>query len=307
MIITLTGENDFALSGELHKIVASFVREHGDLALERLDGEEAELPKIGEALTGLPFLASKKLIVLRMPGANKQFVEQAEHIIGDIPETNDVVLIEPKPDKRTAYYKFLKKTTDFREFPPLDQNGLARWLTEAATQKNGSLSLSDARYLVERVGMNQQFLSNELEKLLLYSSAIDRRAIDVLTDPAPQSTIFQLLEAAFAGNSNRALQLYAEQRALKVEPAQIIAMLTWQLHVLAIIKAAKDKPADQIAKEARLNPFVVRKSQAAARNLTLREVRGLIDSLLKIDIAMKSTAIDADEALQHYLLALKNL
>ncbi len=128
--------------------------------------------------------------------------------------------------------------------------------------------------------------------------------IDLLTEPAPQSTIFQLLEAAFAGRTRTALKLYAEQRAQKVEPAQIIAMLAWQLHVLAVIKTAGDKTSDQIAREAKLNPFVVRKSQNIARDLTLAELKKLISDLLKIDVAMKRTAIDADEALQHYLMTL---
>ncbi|HVV25499.1 MAG TPA: DNA polymerase III subunit delta [Candidatus Saccharimonadales bacterium] len=304
MIITLTGSNSFSLQQMLRELVNNFVNEQGDLALERLDGEEASTERIKEALESLPFLASKKMVVLRAPSANKQFAEQAEQLLSGVPETTAVIVAEPKLDKRTAYYKYLKKQTDFREFPELDQHGLARWLVETAKAKQGSLSPADARYLVERVGADQQLLSNELEKLLLYSSKIDRRTIDLLTDAAPQSTIFELLEAAFAGRTDAALKLYAEQRALKVESAQIIAMLAWQLHVLALIKAAGDRGADQIAKEAKLNPFVVRKSQSIARRLTLAELKTLIKNLLEIDVAAKRTNIDADEALQHYLLTL---
>ena len=40
MVITITGENSFALGHELKRLVSSFVAEHGDMALERLDGEE---------------------------------------------------------------------------------------------------------------------------------------------------------------------------------------------------------------------------------------------------------------------------
>jgi DNA polymerase-3 subunit delta len=306
MIITLTGENSFRLHEALSQLGDKFVAENGDLALERIDGEETALEQISEALNSLPFLAAKKLVVLRAPSANKQFAEQAEQLLGGLPGTNDVIVVEPKLDKRTAYYKFLKKDTDFRDFPALDQNGLARWLAETAKQKDGTLGAADARYLVERVGTDQQLLSNELEKLLLYSSKVDRQTIDLLTEPTPQSTVFQLLEVAFAGNSQRAAELYAEQRALKVEPAQIIAMLTWQLHTLAVIKAAGDRPVEAIAKEAKLNPFVIRKSQGIARRLSMAELKSLIGDLLDIDVAMKSTTIDADEALQYYLLHLNH-
>jgi DNA polymerase III subunit delta len=304
MITTLTGGNSFRMQSKLDKLSQAFIKEQGDLAVERIDGQEAEFEKIREALTSLPFLADKKLVILREGGANKKFAEEVEQIIGEVPETTDVILVEPKLDKRLAYYKYLKKSTDFQEFNELDQNDLARWLADAAQAKGGSLNSNDARYLIERVGQNQQLLSNELEKLLLYDLKVTRQTIDLLTEPTPQSTIFQLLEAAFAGNQKRVLNLYAEQRAQKVEPQQIIAMLAWQLHVLALIKTAGGRNADQIAQEAKLNPFVVRKSQGIARDLSSGEVRKMVADLLKIDRASKRTSIDTDEALQNYLISL---
>jgi len=305
MMVTLTGENSFALRQELRRLIDAFVAGHGDLALERVDGE-SDPARIREALTGLPFLATRKMVVLRDLSTNKQLAGQIEQLFNDLPDTTDVIIVEPKLDKRLAYYKFLKKETDFREFPELDQQGLARWLVEAARERGGSLGPGDARYLVERIGAGQELLSNELEKLLLYDPKITRQNIDLLTDAAPQSTIFQLLETAFAGNRKHALKLYSEQRAQNVEPIQIIAMLAWQLHVLAVLKTAGDRPPDTIAKEAKLNPFVVRKSQGVARNLTLTQLKRLIDDLLKIDVRTKRSNIDADEALQHYLLTISS-
>src|SRR6185312_7079282 len=98
MIVTLTGENTFGLTAELRRLVDVFVAEHGDLALERLDGEEADIARLREAVTSLPFLASRKLVVLRAPARNKQFLETFEHILADAPETTEVILVEPKLD-----------------------------------------------------------------------------------------------------------------------------------------------------------------------------------------------------------------
>ncbi len=224
--------------------------------------------------------------------------------MSDIPETTEVILIESKLDKRQSYYKYLKKETDFCEFPELDLNGLANWLVHEAKQQKGEISSSDARYLAERVGLNQQMLGNELEKLILYNPKVTRQTIDLLTDATPQSTIFQLLDAAFAGNTKQALHLYQEQRAMKVEPVQIVAMISWQLNVLAIVKAAGDRPSQTIAKEAKINPYVVTKSQGIARKISLAELKTLVKDLLDIDTKSKSTNLDTDEALQHYILKL---
>lgn len=306
MKVTLTGENAFGLRQELRRLTEAFTAEHGDLAVERLDASEADPARVQEALTGLPFLAARKMVILRGLNTNKQLQENIEQLLNDLTESTDVIIVEPKPDKRLNYYKLLKKETELREFPELDAGGLARWLTDTARDGGGSISPGDARYLVERVGPNQQLLSGELEKLLLHNPKISRADIEDLTEAAPQSTIFQLLESAFAGDRRRALKLYEEQRAQSVEPIQIIAMLAWQLHVLAVIKTAGNRGADVIAREAKLNPFVVRKSQNIARRLSLPELKKLINDLLKIDLAAKRTNLDPDEALQHYLLAISS-
>jgi DNA polymerase-3 subunit delta len=296
MIITLTGENSFSLQRALRKQIDDFVFRNGTFALERIDGQEASYERMQEALTSLPFLSSNKMVVLRTPSAQKKFTEEAEHLLKEVPETTDVLVVEPKLDKRLSYYKFLKKETDLQEYGELDEFGLRRWLVETAKEQDGLISLSDAGYLIERVGPKQQVLNSELDKLLLYDSNITRQTIDLLTEATPQSTIFQLLEAAFAGNAKKTLQLYEEQRALKVEVPQIIAMLAWQLHVLAIVKTAGERSSEQIAKEARLNPFVVSKSQSIARQLSITELKRLVIDLASIDTRSKRTSLDTDEA-----------
>jgi DNA polymerase-3 subunit delta len=304
VVTTLTGENDVLRQDALRQLVDTFVAEHTDMGLERLDGEEAGYARMHEAVQSLPFLAARKLVVLRAPGANKEFIEKLEQFIADIAETNDVVLVEPKLDKRLSYYKQLKKLTDFREFAKLDPNGLARYLIEYAARQGGSLNASDARLLIDRVGGNQLTLQHELDKLLAYSPKITRAAIELLTERTPQSNIFELLDAAFAGQHQRAVQLYDEQRALHVEPQQIIAMLVWQLHLLAIAKAAGSRSADVIAKEAKLSPFTVRKSLDLARRLSVPRLKRLITDLRIFDTRLKSEGLSADEAVRYYLLHL---
>lgn len=304
MVITLTGANSFGLKHELDKLVAAFLAEHDEMGLERVDGEEVEFDRLSEALTSLPFLASKKLVVLRSPGANKKFVEQAAKLLADVPETTDVVVVEVKLDKRGTYYKLLKKVTDYREFPELDANGLARWASEQAKLGGGGLNSNDARFLLERVGVNQQLVAHEVQKLLLHSPTISRQSIELLTEATPQSSIFELLEAAFSGNSRRMMTLYTEQRAMKVEPQQIIAMLAWQLHIIALVKTAGSRPPETIAKEAKVSPYVVKKTASIARSISPPQFKKLLQDLLRIDMRLKRESLDADEALQAYLLRL---
>ena len=285
------------LKAELKRLVDLFVGEFSDLGLDRIDGEESEYDRIRESLESLPFLASKKLVVLRSPSANKEFIEKIEQLLGALTETTDVIIHEPKLDKRSSYYKYLKKNTEFREFNELDNYGLAKWLTEQT-----DISQTDAKYLVERVGASQQLLSSELAKLVTYNPKVSKKSIDLLSEPNPQSTIFELLDSAFAEDSKRIMRLYAEQRANKIEPQQIVALLVWQLHILAVLMSAGDRSDAQIASEAKVNPYVIGKSRNISQKLTLEKLKTLIHDLADLDLRLKTTSIDADEAVQNYLL-----
>ena len=304
MIRAFVGENDAARAAEVQRLVAEFVSEHGDMAVERLDGEEASYERMAEAAQSVPFLSERKLLVLRRPGANKEFAEKLEDFIHTVSDSVDVLLVEGKLDKRLSYYKQLKKLPGFREFAVLDAQGLANVARAYVSEQGGELSAADARTLVERTGADQLGLQQELDKLLVYDKTITRDSIELLTERTPQSSVFELLDAAFSGDVARTMRLYDEQRALKVEPQQMVAMLAWQLHVLALVKTAGSRSTDMIAKEAKLNPFVVQKTQAIARHLTLVQLKKLITSLRELDVRTKSQSVVVDDVVRYYLLEL---
>ena len=304
MIITLTGANDFARRSRLTALVSAFEAQHGAIAIERYDGEEVPVARMHEAAQGISFLSPHKLVVLREPGKQKEFADTVEIFLQNIADTTTVILEEPKLDKRLTYYKTLKKHTDFTEYPQLDVSGLSVWVNEYLQAHSATASRTDIALLISRVGLNQQMLKSELDKLIAYDPVVTTDTILLLTELLPQSTIFELLDAAFKGNTEQTFRLYTEQRALKVEPQAILAMIAWQLHALALVKAGEGRSIEDIAKESRLNPFVARKTQAIARKLDLLHLRVLITQLLQLDMQLKRSAINADEALQLFLLKL---
>jgi DNA polymerase III delta subunit len=304
MIITLTGINSFAALQRLNELVTNFVKEHGDLALERIDAEEADAQAILDSLQNLPFLALKKMVVVRSLGQNKQAAEKVEQIISAAGEDTDLVLYDPITDKRTAYFKTLKSKTQLEEFNELDAHSLARWIVGEAEKRGGELSQSNASYLVERVGIGQSLLSNELDKLLAYNPKITRESIELLTELLPQSKVFDLLDAAFSDNKSRALELYEEQRVQKMEPQAILAMIAWQLQLLAVTKYADGKSTAAIAKDVGMNPYPVSKAASLAHKLEEEKFKKMVDFAYEIDLKSKTTPLDLDEAIKTYITTL---
>lgn len=304
MTITLTGSNDFALRTALRELRDEFVAAHTSMGLEQYDGAELDPQQLPSIVQALPFLASRRMVIITQPSAQKAVQEGLEKLLADVPETTELIIVEPRPDKRTSYYKTLQKQTDLREYKELQEFELGKWLVEQAKASGGSLSTADANYLVQRVGVNQLLLSNELQKLLSYNSSITRQSIDELTEKNPQSTTFDLLDAALAGNQQKMLQIYHEQRQQKVEPLAIMALLAWQLHIVALVKTAGERSPQAIASEAKVSPYVVKKSLAAAQRCTLQQLKQWIADAARLDVRLKSQPIDADDALQQYLLSL---
>lgn len=304
MVTTLVGQNSFLLSQKLRQVRGDFVKEFGTLALEQVEVSDWEVGRLLDTLGALPFLSPKRMLIIEGLAANKLAGEQVENLLEAASDITDVVIIEPKIDKRSVLYKTLKKQTDCYEFTEIDARDAPRWLVEEAKRAGGSLSIGDANYLVARVGAGQQLLASELNKLLTYNKQVTRDSINALTEQAPLSNIFELIEAAFAGNMKRALTLYADQRAQNVDALAIEALFVWQLHILLLIKTAGHKSPDAVAAESGISPYVAKKSASLANMRTLAQLKDYISKLANAEYQIKTTAVDADELMKNYIVLL---
>lgn len=299
MIYFLAGDNQYAIKRQADQLTASFREAHGDLAIERLDAEEVSAGLVIEATQSLPFLSPAKLVIAQN-ASDKELLLTLSQL--EVPDGVTVIVLIQKLDRRASYYKKLSKHPGFKIFDEAKAQDLPHWVSQYAKQQQGSISLADARYLVERVGANQLLLGHEIDKLILYNPQISPATIDELTEPLPQSSVFQLLEAAFAGKLAQAQHVYEQQRAQRVEPQAILAMIAWQLHAMVLVKLAGDRSVDEVARTAKLNPFVVRKSQAVAKRRNLNQLQALVSQTLELDIDLKTKPISADQAIQNLLI-----
>ncbi len=307
MITTLAGSNSFLISQNIISLETEFLKDNDIFGLEKIDAESLTVDQIQSNIESLPFLTEKKLVIIKNLGLNKKFLEKYESLIEKLPQSVDLILIENKLDKRSTYFKYLKKNTRFLDCTELDSRQLPVWLIEQAKLNDASISISDARYLVERVAGSQLLLYNELQKLIDYKKNISRSSIELLTELTPNSTVFQLLDAAFASNTARALKIYDEQRSQKVDPMLILSMIVWQLHIVALIKAAGTKPTSDISNDTNVNLFVLQKSSAIAAKLTMQKLKKLIRKVSILEFKIKSLSIDTDDALCQLIIDISNL
>lgn len=301
MIVVLTGPNDYMRNFALKQLKADFLSTNDEFSLEVIDASETDMGRVIDSVASVPFLSDRRMVVLTSISVAKSLADDIDKIINATSDTTDLIIDEPKFDKRLSLYKTLKRKAEFREFNEFDERQLANWLVAEAKQRQATISLADARYLISRVGSNQLMLDSELEKLINYNPSITKESINLLVYPTPSSSIFDLLEAVFTGNKRRAIELYEDQRRQLVEPQEIMGMIIWQLHILAVVKF--NSSAD-IASKSKINPYVVQKTSRITSRLSESQVKRLVKSATELDYRLKSSAIDADDAVQHFLLTI---
>lgn len=297
MILTFTGENSFAVAAAERQIVAAFTEKHSANGVERVDAEDLTPARLPDLLQGATLFAPARLVVLKNLGANKPILESLTQALAKVPEDTTLVIADSALDKRTKLYKFLKANSNFKEFTLLSDQQLAAWAQGEATRLGGALGASEARFLVERTGRDQWRISHEIVKLVHYQKEVSRAAIELLVEPTPEGTAFELLDAALAGKTTQLARLVS---ALKTneDPYKLFGLLASQVHALAVVATAGGRTPDAIAKDSGLHPFVVRKTQTVAKRLGEARVARIAADVATCDVQLKSTSTDPWDLLQ---------
>ena len=303
MILAFIGDNGHAREQAAREFIDGFIGVHGTVAVDKFNGDELDSATLSDAISSIPFLSERRLVVVRDLSVNKQLAEQIDTIAPVVADEVDFIIIEGHVDGRSKYLSSLKNVAEVREFTHLEGDELVGWLVSQAATAGGSLSPKVAAVLIDRVGTNQQLLANELNKLLLFNPNITIDSVTELTAYMPQSSIFAMLDAAFSGRIADALQLYNEQRVQGMEPQAILAMVVWQLHALTLVKAGHNLSVADIASQAKMSPFVVRKNQTNARRLSDHKLVQLLEQAIKTDRLLKTSRVNSDDAIQTLLTA----
>jgi len=302
MIRLLTGENSFEIDRELARIIAEF-----EGRAEKIDGSELELRQIPDLLMGASLFAEKRLVIIKNLSDNKavwaNFGEWLPRVSDDI----QLVLVEPKPDKRTKTFKDLQQAADVREFKPWgerDQRVAEEWAAKEAKTTGVNLTGPLARKLIERTGIDQWRVFHALQKLAVLET-ITAETIEEIVDPNPTESIFQLFETALRGDVAR---LHATLQVLELseEAYQLFALMSGQAYQLMVL-AASDRPSSEVARDIGAHPFVLSKLSPYAKKLGRSGAKKVIATFAEADQDMKTSTIDPWVAIERALLKIATI
>lgn len=304
MIYILCGDNSYAIKQKLLEIKTDFIEKYSNLQIENYDGAVTDINEITNSLKAISLFEANKLVIIEDLSANSNLPKSLDDWLGQVDETTIMVLVERNIDKRSSTYKTFKKQSNFMEFKIISGPELTNWVVELVKQKKGSISRADAQYLVERVGNHQLRLSNEIHKLFVYEPKITKENINLLTEPTPNSTIFNLIDSIFSGRLDNAMRIYADQKAQQVAPQAILGMIIWQMHVICLCLAGGRMTSQEISLQTGVNNYVISKNRALADKIGVKNVKKFLDLLREIEIKSKHQTFDMDSAIKHIILRL---
>lgn len=283
MITLLTGENSFEIDRSVRVIISSFNGQP-----ETYDGVELGMNDLPNILMGATLFANERLVIIKSLSENKQIWDALTDWLPRLSDDVHVVLVEPKPDKRTKAYKELMKIASIKEHKLWGDRDTAlaqKWVTEEAQKQGMKLNQNNVRLLVDRVGLDQWELWNALQKLVVLDE-ISSQTISEVIDAHPRENVFNLFEATLRGDAQR---VSAMLRTLEVaeDPYMVFGLLSGQAFQLIALMNA-EKPTSEVAKDIGAHPFALGKLEPYAKK---RKTDGkqIIAIFADADSAMKTS------------------
>ena len=256
-------------------------------------GEGIDVNAVADDCKAMPFFAQRRLIIIENSGMLKSSSEQMAGIIRDLPETTCVVFVESETDKRNKLYKTIKEKGYICEMNSQKPETLYIWLAQLLKEADKKISKEDAQFLIMRTGTDMYNLSNEIQKLISYSSdsqIITREAIELMCSVHLEDKIFEMINAITKKDSAEAMRLYADLLVLKVAPLKILAILSKKYGQLLTVKdmLVSGHNSKDIASRVGIAPYFVNQYIAQAKLFAEDELKDIICDCVDTEASIKS-------------------
>jgi DNA polymerase-3 subunit delta len=190
------------------------------------------------AAQSLSLFADKRLFELRMPSGkpDKGATLLAELAAQAAPDLTYLVITD-KLDRKssdTSWVQAIEKHGAWVTAPPVDTAALPGWLRNRAKMLRVDIDPQASQLIVDRVEGNLLAAQQELSKLALLANGalIDAELVLRSVGDSARYDVFQLAEAAAAGDAGRALHVLLGLKSEGVEPTLILWALLRELRGL---------------------------------------------------------------------------
>lgn len=261
------------------------------------EGKDVPVTEIIDLAETMPFLAERRVIFVSDSGLFKSGGEQMAEYLSAPNETTFFVFTESEVDKRSKLFKTVSSKGCAVEFATQDENTLKRWVASLLSKEGKKVTESTVMLFLGKTGTDMENIQSELEKLICYCmdrDVVTSDDVEAICTTRLQDRIFDMTEAVARKQTSKALDLYYDLLALKVQPLQILAMLSRQYNLIYQAKELKKRglPDREIASKIGVPPFVVGKYLSQASLHKSSELRKSLELCVQSDQDVKTGLIN---------------
>ena len=310
-VYVLHGADAFLLDIHRREIISTIIGVADPQTSVAAYDATAELADVLDELRTLPFLAPRRVVIVReadvFVSAHRKSL--ANYLQSPVKTASLMLMVSAWP-KTTRLYKIVEKIGQaiYCEMPK--DSSVPAWLSKSAGKRGKKIAPDAAAMLEEWIGRDLARLDKEVEKLSLY---VDQRDTITLADVSTlviataEPVDFALPNALTAGDAKAALQTLGAMLTARGEEFRTLGQIAWHLRraVRAQQLIAQGQNADAAMRAVRLPGFARSSFRNFLRRRPLAKLTGDFRKLLAADRAMK-TGTDAAAALQQLVVELCN-
>lgn len=299
-----TGSETLLKKEALDDLVAIVPQGVRDFNVQVFHAFESDLPEVLTAAGTLPFLGSRRVVILRdidkMRATEGRSTLLEEYLASPAPETIFVVTTDDD-DKAKSLVKRHGDAWVVVVFNPLKGAALATAVKAEVARLGCAIDAAAIAALLEVTGEDQARVFNELAKLRLAvgaAGAIDGAAVARYAAGYVHHGAVDIVDAIGRRDLPGSLRLLGEVAIKDEEFLGLLGMLGKRLRVLWYLADG----GREVPKEFRLYPSQLDKLRPDARRFTRSEIEAGLQGLALLDDRVKSTAVAPKLLLEHYLL-----
>ena len=310
------GEEEYVKDQALAQVIKSFFP-HGmqEFNLNMIDAANKDINDILNACDTLPFMVSKKLVVVKdfpITAAKKQSMQVDKLIdyLTRIPSTTCLIFFNRgQIDMRVSMYAAIKKHGKIVEFSHLKPEDTQKWLLGAFRKNSKRMDATSLQYMIHLVGNRIGDLNNEVLKLTSYAQDEDNiksEDIDAVVVPNHEYSAFQLLDLIGRRDVGGSIALLNKLLVQGENPISLLAMTAKQLRTILLCCCLREEGLSdaQMSKKIAGHPFAVKKNIEQSRYFTTEKIKEGIKICLETDYGIKSGKIREKAAFELLLIRL---
>ena len=296
-VYLLCGEEAYLRNQYKKKLRDALVAEGDTMNYAYYEGKDINPRAVIDMAETLPFFADRRVLMLENSGFFKNKCEELADYVSTIPESTNLIFVDTEIDKRNRLYKEVKKCGRVVEFGTQKEDTLLKWILGMLKKEGKNITKETLQIFLTKTGSDMQLIKNELDKLVSYTmgkEVITTADVEHVCITQTTNKIFEMVNAIAEGKQKQALELYEDLLSLKEPPMRILFLIARQFNQLYQVKllGKEGLPSSEIAKQAGIVPFAMKKYQAQAKSFTEEELRTAVEECVASEEAVKTGAMN---------------